>query len=356
MKIIIIGLGSMGKRRMRLLHEIAEKEQLDITLLGTDGRADRRKEAEDQAAELGFAVRTYESLQAAVEDNSDIDAAVISTSPLSHAAIIKECLSYGLNVFTELNLVTDGYEENMALAKDKGLTLFLSSTPIYRDEMKYITAKVHEASALKSATTAATGDDADREKAGKPLNYTYHVGQYLPDWHPWESYKDFFIGNKRTNGCREIFAVELPWMVKAFGEIESVSATASRKTDLDIDFNDCYNVLIKHKLGHTGTFTVDVVSRPPVRDLKIIGEEFCITWDGSPQGLKEYTGKDEGLKSVDLYTHVEHRAGYNPTIVENMYVTELLDFLAVLKGEKEAEYSFKEDMKILDLIDKIESV
>ncbi|MBR5360942.1 MAG: Gfo/Idh/MocA family oxidoreductase [Lachnospiraceae bacterium] len=335
MKIIIIGLGSMGKRRMRLLHEIAKKEQLDIELLGTDGRADRRKEAEDQAAELGFEVKTYESLKDAAENNNDIDAAVISTSPLSHAAIIKECLSYGLNVFTELNLVTDGYEENMALAKDKGLTLFLSSTPIYRDEMKYITAKVQEA-------------------IGKSLNYTYHVGQYLPDWHPWESYKDFFIGNKRTNGCREIFAVELPWMVKAFGEIESVSATASCKTDLDIDFNDCYNVLIKHKSGHTGSFTVDVVSRPPVRDLKIIGEEFCITWDGSPQDLKEYTGKDEGLKSVDLYTHVEHRAGYNPTIVENMYVTELLDFLAVLKGEKEAEYSFEEDSKILKIIDKIE--
>lgn len=334
MKIIIIGLGSMGKRRMRLLHEIAEKEQFDIELLGTDGREDRRKEAEDQATEIGFTVKTYESLKGAVDDNSDIDAAVISTSPLSHAAIIGECLSYGLNVFTELNLVTDGYEKNMALAKDKGLTLFLSSTPIYRDEMKYITAKV---------------------KGAKSLNYTYHVGQYLPDWHPWESYKDFFIGNKRTNGCREIFAVELPWMVKAFGEIESVSALASRKTDLDIDFNDCYNVLIKHKSGHTGSFTVDVVSRPPVRDLKIIGEEFCITWDGSPQGLREYAGKDEGLKSVDLYTHVEHRAGYNPTIVENMYVTELLDFLAVLRGEKEAEYSFKEDIEILKLIDEIEA-
>ncbi len=54
MRIIIVGLGSMGKRRLRLLHEIAKKEQLDIELLGTDGRADRRKEAENQAAELGF--------------------------------------------------------------------------------------------------------------------------------------------------------------------------------------------------------------------------------------------------------------------------------------------------------------
>ena len=267
---------------------------------------------------------------------------MISTSPLSHASIIRECLNKGLNVFTELNLVTDGYDEIISLAKEKGLTLFLSSTPIYRDEMRYIIGKMHD--------LTKDGDPV------KKVNYNYHVGQYLPDWHPWESYKDFFIGNKRTNGCREILAVELPWMVKAFGEIESVKAISDQKTGLDIDFNDCYNVLIKHKTGHTGVFTVDVVSRPPVRDLKISGEEFYISWDGSPTGLKEYVGADKGLVPVELYTSVEHREGYNATIVENMYVTELLDFLAVCRGDKAPEYSFEEDREILGIIDEIEAV
>lgn len=337
MRIVIIGLGSMGKRRMRLLHQIAVNEQLDIELFGTDGREDRRKEAMHQAAELGFDISTYDSLADVVESNDKIDAAVISTSPLSHAAIIKECLGYGLNVFTELNLVTDGYDENMALASDKGLKLFLSSTPICRDEMRYITSKVADV-------------------MGK-LHYTYHVGQYLADWHPWESYKDFFIGNKRTNGCREILAVELPWMVNAFGEIESVQVISDKKiSNLDIDFNDCYSVLIRHVSGHTGVFTVDVVARPPVRDLKIIGEEFYISWNGSPEGLREYVGSKEELKAVDLYEHIEHRAGYNSTIVENMYVTELLDFLAVIKGDKEAEYSFEKDKRILGIIDEIEGL
>lgn len=112
MRIVIIGLGSMGKRRMRLLHQIAVNEQLNMELFGTDGRADRRKEAEDQATELGFGIKTYESLADMIASNKEVDAAVISTSPLSHASIIKDCLGYGLNVFTELNLVTDGYDEN----------------------------------------------------------------------------------------------------------------------------------------------------------------------------------------------------------------------------------------------------
>lgn len=336
MRIVIIGLGSMGKRRMRLLHEIAVNEKYDIELLGTDGKEDRRREAMDQATELGFEMITCESLKDVMAINGKIDAAIISTSPLSHAQIINECLNHGLNVFTELNLVTDGYDENMALAKDKELTLFLSSTPIYRDEVRYITNVVKNTS--------------------KKLNYTYHVGQYLPDWHPWETYKDFFVGNKRTNGCREILAVELPWLVKAFGDIESVQVISDKKTDLDIDFNDNYNILITHKTGNTGVFTVDVVSRPPIRDLKIIGEGTFISWDGTPEGLKEYCADERKLKTVDLYSQVKHRDGYNKTIVENMYINELLDFFLVLKGDKTAEYSFEQDRVILDIIDQIEGL
>ena len=42
------------------------------------------------------------------------DAALVCTAPLSHAAVIGELLDNGLPVFTELNLVRDGYAENMA--------------------------------------------------------------------------------------------------------------------------------------------------------------------------------------------------------------------------------------------------
>ena len=49
-------------------------------------------------------------------------------------AIIGELLDLGLPVFTELNLVDDGYDANIAKAKAKGVPLFLSSTMLYRRE------------------------------------------------------------------------------------------------------------------------------------------------------------------------------------------------------------------------------
>ncbi|MBR5359932.1 MAG: Gfo/Idh/MocA family oxidoreductase [Lachnospiraceae bacterium] len=338
MKIVIFGLGSMGKRRMRLLHEIAIKENRDIELFGIDGREDRRNEAEDQAAENGFAIKTAASLDELMSVTADIDAAVISTSPLSHANIINDCLKRGLHVFTELNLVKDRYEENMTLAVEKGVKLFLSSTPIYRDEMRYITDKVKN------------GPDYGK------INYTFHVGQYLPDWHPWESYKDFFIGSKRTNGCREILAVELPWIARAFGSIESVQVQTMRQTGLDIDFNDCYNVLIRHSDGNMGVFTVDVTARIAICDLKVIGENTYITWDGTPEGLVVYDPATKEKKVPDLYENVEHREGYSHVIVENMYVNELKAFLDYIENGTEPVYGFEQDAEILDLIDEIEGI
>ena len=107
MKIIVIGLGSMGKRRLRLLSECK-----DIELFGIDSQESRCEEVKDK-----FGITCFKSITEAVNAEK-IEAAIISTSPLSHAVIIKECLARNLHVFTEINLVQDGYEENMALAKE----------------------------------------------------------------------------------------------------------------------------------------------------------------------------------------------------------------------------------------------
>ncbi len=89
MKIIVIGLGSMGKRRIRLL-----RENNDIEIVGVDSQESRIQEVKDL-----FGIKCYHSIQDAVTSEK-IDAAVISTSPLSHASIINECLHNNLHVFT----------------------------------------------------------------------------------------------------------------------------------------------------------------------------------------------------------------------------------------------------------------
>ena len=323
MNILVVGLGSMGKRRIRLIKEMYP----DYNVYGIDGREDRRKEA----TEL-FGIECTQSISQ-VASRYTIDAAFICTSPLSHNEIITECLKHKWNIFTEINLVSDGYKENMELAKKNGCVLFLSSTFLYREEIRYIR------------------DYVDSEQK---WNYIYHIGQYLPDWHPWENYKDYFIGDKRTNGCREIMAIELPWITKTFGDIESFQFNADKMTGLKIDYNDNYIIQFKHKNGNKGTLVVDVVSPVAVRRLEIYAENKYLQWSGTPDTLLEYDNKTDELKPVALNEKAEHKEGYRDFIVENEYKNEIQEFIDVVEKGKCPIYGFEDDLRILNLIDSLE--
>ena len=320
MNVVVIGLGSMGKRRIRLIKELCP----DYVIYGIDAREDRRKEAEKS-----FAIKCFPAVN---DVDSSIEAAFVCTSPLSHNAIIHECIAKGWNVFTELNLVDDGYEENTSFAKEKGVKLFLSSTFLYREETRYISNQIN--------------------KTGR-WNYIYHIGQYLPDWHPWESYKDFFLGDKRTNGCREILAIELPWLSNAFGEIKDIHSNGSKITSLEIDYYDNFVISLEHENGNKGSLVVDVVSPVGVRKFEAYTEGKYISWGGTPESLLEYNQVEKGLKRVNLSEEAEHIDGYNAFIVENAYRNEIKAFFDMIIKGVEPVYGFEQDKKILKIIERI---
>ena len=208
MNIVVIGLGSMGRRRIRLIKKYNESFEIHGIDLNTERCEISKKE---------FGIETSSDLDKLLQSKK-YDCAFVCTSPLSHATIISKCLASNLHVFTELNLVSNGYDANIKLARERERVLFLSSTFLYREEILKIKEIIKNKKQL--------------------VNYSYHVGQYLPDWHPWENFKDFFVGDKRTNGCREIFAIELPWIIDIFGEISNTKVVKDKISSLNIDYND----------------------------------------------------------------------------------------------------------------------
>ncbi|MEG1782884.1 MAG: Gfo/Idh/MocA family oxidoreductase [Oscillospiraceae bacterium] len=324
MKALIVGLGSMGKRRIRLLKGI----EPNVEIIGVDTNDQRIK----QVTDMGY--KAYNSIEQAAEECPDI--AFVCTAPLSHQSIIKSLLEYKINTFTELNLVKDGYEELMQMAKDSGTTLFLSSTMLYRGEINYILNSV--------------------KNFDKPLSYIYHIGQYLPDWHPWESYKNFFVGNKRTNGCREIFGIEIPWLLEAFGPVETIFSTADKVSELEIDFPDRFFVTIIHKNGAKGVLAVDVVCPKAVRNLEVFGEGMHIFWEGNPKALYRFNDQTKEKEFVNTYESFEQDSRYSDNIVENAYVDEMQNFLNVVAGKEQPKYSYEKDLYTISVMDEIEGI
>ena len=327
MNVGVIGLGSMGKRRIRLI----KSNFPDVNIIGIDNSEERCMEVEEL-----FNIKTLNNSDEFFKNN-DCRAVFISTPPLTHSKIINNALNNNLSVFTEINLVKDMYDENIDVANKNDLTLFLSSTQLYRKEINYISSKISNLS--------------------KTTNYIYHIGNYLPDWHPWESYKNFFVGNKKTNGCREILTIELPWIVNTFGEIKQVHVSKNKITDLEVDYPDSFFVNIIHKNGSNGVLIIDLVSRQAVRNLEIINEDIYIQWDGTPEGLKEWNPDSKELDEINLYDEISNQEDYNQTIVENAYLEEIKDFFNTLNSnQKHGLYSFEKDKYILDVIDIIEEI
>lgn len=320
MRIVVIGLGSMGKRRARLIHEMYP----EYVIYGVDGREDRRRET---YLSLGF--DCFESIEAIIQE---IDCAFICTSPLSHSTIIAECLRRRWDVFTELNLTDDGYEENMQLAKDNNCCLFLSSTFFYRAEIQHIRSQIKE---------------------GMQWNYIYHIGQYLPDWHPWENYKDFFVQDKRTNGCREIMAIELPWLIGTFGDVVKSHTISDKMTNLKIGYDDNFMIQLIHTNGNKGLLVVDIVSPCAVRRFEAYTEGKHIFWGGTPDSLFEYSNETKSKNLISIGEETERVDGYAAFVVENAYKNEIKEFFDVILNNEPPMYGFEEDQRILRLIDSL---
>lgn len=322
MRVCVIGLGSMGKRRIRLLRQLFP----DMEIVGIDSNEDRMA-----AVAKEYAIDCYASLG---EIRAEMDCAFVCTSPKFHGLIISECLEKGCHVFSEINLLADRYEENVRLAEETQKVLFLSSTPLYKEEMRYITERVRQ--------------------NGEPCVYQYHVGQYLPDWHPWDNLKDFFVSQKSTNGCRELLAIELPWLQNAFGAIASVRTIRRKTTALPFDFPDAYLVQIEHIGGTVGNLLVDVVSRQAVRHLEVMNEELYIRWDGTPDSLCEKNLATGGLEQIRTGAYI-HENEYGAFINEYAYAKEIEEFFKVIKGGQ-ALYGFEKDKETLRIIDEIEEI
>ena len=324
MKLLIVGLGSMGKRRARLAKGI----DAAIRIAGVDTNETRREEA----CRLGLADAAYPSIGEAVAAFAP-DAALVCTAPLSHAAVIGELLDHSLPVFTELNLVADGYDANLAKAAEKGVPLFLSSTMLYRREIQYIKEQVRQ--------------------FGKPVHYIYHIGQYLPDWHPWENYKNFFVGNARTGGVREILGIDLPWLLDTFGPVEKMTVQVDSISDLGLPYPDCATLLLRHASGAQGVLAADVVSPKAVRNFECFGDGLHLFWEGNPKALYRFADGDK--QYVDTYGDFTHDPRYSDNIVENAYVDELTNFFGVLQCKETPRWSFEKDRAAVAIMDKVQA-
>lgn len=322
MEFLIIGLGSMGKRRIRCLKKLGYNG-----MLGYDLRDDRRTEAEEK-----YNVKTIGYLDNTVL--SKTGAIIISTPPDKHNEYIRLAIENKKPAFVEASVILEGLETLNNLAKNQSVFIAPSCTMRFHPAIRDIKNIVNS------------------RKYGKVTNLTYHAGQYLPDWHPWEDVKDYYVSQKKTNACREIIPFELTWITDIVGFPVNISGFHGKTMDIGTDTDDTY--VISMDFGdHYGSMTIDAVSRYATRSLILNMEYGQILWRWDENFVNLYDVKN---MEWTQYHSTEGQAaeGYNKNIIEEMYIDELAAFIDAVNGENEYPNSLGEDIKTLKLLYKME--
>jgi predicted dehydrogenase len=268
MKVLVVGGGSMGRRRLR-----------DLTYLNPGGVILLEPVSERcEQVSKSFGVPGFTSLEAAFAEKPDVLA--VSTPPALHEMYVRAGVNEGKHVFAEVPFMLD-YKAlrevaEIAARAPKKHVIGVSHTIRYYPPYRIIR------------------DLLERKVVGHPLYLEYSLGNYLPDWHPYEDYRKFYASDQKMGGAgmdmllHEISAIH--WWLGPSTKIQSRFAKVS---SLEISGPDTHDILMRFFSGAVGFFHHDVIERGTIgRHIRIVGEEGTIEWHQNQPTIRVYIGKE----------------------------------------------------------------
>jgi predicted dehydrogenase len=235
MRILIAGLGAIGQRHARNLRALRGD---DLELLAYRRRRLRhviteslaRDDTHDVEAELGVAV--YDDLDAAL--TSRPDAVFVCTPSSQHLEIAQRAAEAGCHLFVE-KPVSDslaGTDRLLAAVAAKRLVALTGCQWRFHPCVR----------ALKDVLAS--------DALGAPYDVTIDYADYLPDWHPYEDYRQSYAARSELGGgviLTQIHDYDLAFWL--FGTPHTVQASGGRYGHLEIDVEDTVDAIMQVDAG-----------------------------------------------------------------------------------------------------------
>lgn len=261
---------------------------------------------------------------------------IISVPPDVHHEYIKLAIKNEIHFFVEASVVDTDMDTIKTSLKKTSIVAAPSATLLFHPAIQMIS------------------DIVRSGELGKISNIILHSGQYLPDWHTYESVKDYYVSNPATGGGREIVPFELTWMTRIFGFPKRVCGNYRKTIEIEgaEAIDDTYNFLMDYG-NYLASVTVDVVSRNATRRLHISGDKKQLVWDWDFNCVKVFY-PEKNLWDERKYEMRSAETGYNPNIGENMYIEEIRCFIEAIEGKHPFVSTMEEDHRVLKLLYAIE--
>jgi len=311
MKFLIAGLGSIGRRHFRNLLTLGES---DILLY----RTQRSSLPDDELA--GFPVET--DLQAALAHNPQ---AVIISNPTSlHLEVAIPAAEAGCSILLEkpVSHTLEGLERLELALQHGGGKMLVGFQFRFHPTLR------------KAAELIRAGS------LGRPLSVHAHWGEYLPDWHPWEDFRQGYSARTDLGGGVVLtLSHPLDYLRFLIGEVGAVWAfTSSQGFGLAVE--DTAEIGLRFSSGVIGSLHLDYNQRPPAHYIEITATQGSLRWDNLDGSLDVY---DADKKTREKFMPP---AGFERN---QLFLDEMSHFLSVLRGESDPLCSWQDGKQALRL-------
>jgi len=312
MKFLIAGFGSIGRRHMRNLLTLGQK---DIVLYRTG-----RSTLSDNEL-TGFPVET--DLEKALDHKPDV--VIISNPTAYHLNVAIPAAEAGCTILLEkpINDSMEGVDELTAALEQGGGAVLTGFQFRFHPGLQRLAELLREG------------------VAGRPLSVRVQWGEYLPNWHPWEDYRKSYSAREDLGGGVVLtLSHPLDYLHWLFGEVESLWAFTGKISDLEIQVEDVGEIGMSFRSGVLGSVHLDYFQRPTEHRMEIICTEGTILWNNANGAVRVYHPASESWESYPIPENFDRN---------DLFLAELRHLIAIAQGDVDPLCSLQDGIRALQV-------
>jgi len=246
--VTVIGLGSIGSRHARNLHEMG------FSVTGFD------PDIQQRATITAAGIVTVSDREAALAAS---DAVIIASPTPCHIDDLAAAIEANCHALVEKPL---GHREDclpslLHRAEEKGLIIAVAHNLRFRAIVKKIKSVVSDG------------------RLGDLFWARFLSASYLPDWRPEQEHRTGYAADPVSGGVIFDAIHELDLAQYLLGQGNVVTATAATTGRLGIPSDDIADIIIQHRNGARSTIHLDYLTRPRRRRVEIVGAKGILEAD-----------------------------------------------------------------------------
>ena len=314
MKILVVGLGSIGQRHVRNLRSLlgSDVEILAYRVQGLPHVLTEQREIEcGSSVEAKYDIKAYRNLDQALAQEP---AAAFICNPTSlHQTVALSAARAGCHLLVEKPLSNryEGVEELINIVDSKGLVALVGYQMRFHPCLQRLQSLLQQ------------------KAIGRILSVRVEVGEYLPEAHPYEDYRHTYAARPELGGGVILSQIhELDYVYWLFGLPRRVITFGGHLSSLDIDVEDTASSLMECVVdGIPVPIEVhqDFVQRPARHTCQVIGDAGKILVDLDTVTVQVFDGQGQ----------ITDQCNFSGFQRNQLFLDELKHFLACVRGEED---------------------